>query len=129
MRGTDSQCSNPAPAAPVGLTATDVHLGVPGYAGTAARVTWTYAGDLPPTGTVMFSLLAASKDGRITQQLGYKMLDGKQIAYFTMGFGGPQNNLSGYPDTATPGQVTAVMPSAAVSSLRPEWHWSAVLNI
>jgi hypothetical protein len=128
VRGPDSSCTNPAPSSP-GLAATATHVGVAGYAGNAARVTWTYTGTLPKTGTVLFSLIAASADGQTTQQLGFKTMGGRQIAYFTADKFGWQQNVSGYPDVSTPGEVAAVMPSAAVASLGPEWHWYAVLNI
>ncbi|MFC9767623.1 hypothetical protein [Rhodococcus jostii] len=128
VRGVDSSCASAAVGAPIDLTEVSVHLGVPGYAGTAARVVWNYQGDLPATGTVLWSLSAANRGGSNAVQLGYKTLDGNQIAYFTFA-GAKQQNLSGAPDVSVPGQVTAVLPSAAVAALGGEWHWRAVVNV
>lgn len=128
VRGVDSSCASAEVGAPIDLTEVSVHLGVPGYAGTAARVVWSYQGDLPATGTVLWSLSAADLGGNNAVQLGHKTLDGNQIAYFTFA-GAKQQNLSGAPDVSVPGQVTAVLPSTAVSALGSEWHWKAVVNV
>jgi hypothetical protein len=128
VRGVDSSCASGGVGAPIDLTEVSVHLGVPGYAGTAVRVVWSYQGELPATGTVLWSLSAADRGGSNAVQLGYKTLDGNQIAYFTFS-GAKQQNLSGAPDVSVPGQVTAVLPSAAVAALGSEWHWRAVVNV
>lgn len=129
VRGDASSCTNDDLAAPVSLISTSTELGVAGYAGNALRVTWEYAGELPATGTVLFSLTAANEPGTVTKQLGYKTLGGKQIGYFVFDMSGKQLNLSGFADTRSPGQISAVMPSAAVDALGQEWHWSSSLNI
>lgn len=129
VREETSACSNESPASPIGLVSTNTQVGVAGYAGNAVRVTWTYSGQLPATGTVLFSLIAANESGSVVKQLGYKTLDGEQIAYFVAGMPGKQVNLSGFPDTGTPGEVSAVMPSDAVDSLGDNWHWSSAINI
>ena len=128
VRGVDSSCASVGVGAPIDLTEVSVHLGVPGYAGTAARVVWSYQGELPATGTVLWSLSAADRGGSNAVQLGYKTLDGNQIAYFTFA-GAKQQNLSGAPDVSVPGQVAAVLPSAAVAALGSEWHWKATVNV
>ncbi|EID77833.1 MULTISPECIES: hypothetical protein [Rhodococcus] len=128
VREVDSSCASAEVGAPIDLTEVSVHLGVPGYAGTVARVVWSYQGDLPATGTVLWSLSAADRGGNNAVQLGYKTLDGNQIAYFTFA-GAKQQNLSGAPDVSVPGQVTAVLPSAAVAALGSEWHWKATVNV
>ncbi|MFD9668527.1 hypothetical protein ACFWAY_44310 [Rhodococcus sp. NPDC059968] len=128
VRGVDSSCASVGVGVPIDLTGVSVHLGVPGYAGTAARVVWNYQGDLPATGTVLWSLSAADRGGSNAVQLGYKTLDGNQIAYFTFA-GAKQQNLSGAPDVSVPGQVAAVLPSAAVAALGSEWHWRATVNV
>jgi hypothetical protein len=128
VRGVDSSCVSAEVGAPVDLMGVSVHLGVSGYAGTAARVVWSYQGDLPAAGTVLWSLSATDRGGNNAVQLGYKTLDGNQIAYFTF-TGAKQQNLSGAPDVSVPGQVAAVLPSAAVAALGSEWHWKAVVNV
>jgi len=128
VRGVDTSCASPGVGAPIDLTEVSVHLGVPGYAGTAARVVWNYQGELPATGTVLWSLSAADRGGSNAVQLGYKTLDGNQIAYFTFA-GAKQQNLSGAPDVSVPGQVAAVLPSTAVAALGSEWHWRAAVNV
>jgi hypothetical protein len=129
VRGDVSSCANLDPASPVSLVSTSTELGVGGYAGNAMRVTWTYSGDLPDAGTVLFSLTGANQAGTVTKQLGYKTLDGKQIAYFVFGSPGKQLNLSGFPDLSVPGEISAVMPSDAVDALGQNWHWSSSLNV
>lgn len=129
VRGETSSCTSATPSAgSVDLLGVDVKLGVAGYAGTAARVTWRLSGPLPTTGTAMLSLMAASTDGEVAEQLGYKVVDGEQVGYFVFA-NGTQSNLSGYPDTRVAGEVSGVLPSARVDELGPNWHWSAVLNI
>lgn len=117
VRGTDSSCVSDSPSTgSVDLLGVDVHLGVPGYAGEAARVTWRLSGPLPTTGSAMVSLMAASADGEVAQQLGYKTVDGEQVGYFVFS-GASQTNLSGYPDTSDPGVISGVLPSARVAEL------------
>lgn len=131
VRNVDSACSSPAVAnAAVDLIGVDVHLGVPNYAGQAARVTWKLSAPLPTTGSTFLSLLAASEDGSISRQLGYKTVDGEFSAYYVFDMGTAQQRaLDGLPDTSTPGQVSGVLPSADIDSLGDNWHWSAALNL
>ena len=131
VRGTDSTCSSPAIAdAAVDLIGVDVHLGVPGYAGQAARVTWKLSAPLPTTGSALVSLLAASEDGSVTRQLGYKTVDGEFSAYYVFDMGTAQQRaLDGLPDTSTPGEISGVLPSADIDALGGNWHWSAALNL
>lgn len=129
VRGDASSCSNANPASPVGLVSTSTELGVGGYAGDAVRVTWTYSGQLPTSGTVLFSLSGANQSGTVVKQLGYKTLDGDQIAYFVADQSGKQQNLSGLPDTSVPGQISAVLPSAPADALGQNWHWSSSISL
>lgn len=129
VREDASSCVNPSPASPVSLVSTSTEVGVAGYAGNAVRVTWTYSGDLPAAGTVLFSLTGANQAGTVVKQLGYKTLDGQQIAYFVFDSSSKQLNLAGFPDTSVPGEISAVMPSAAVDALGQNWHWSSSLNV
>ncbi|GAA2068440.1 hypothetical protein GCM10009722_34600 [Williamsia deligens] len=110
------------------LTGVDVHLGVAGYAGTAARVTWKVTTPLPTNGTVLLSLLAASQDGSTTRQLGWKTQNGQQVSYFVFE-SYTQRSLDGYPDTRVPNEVSGVLPSGDVEALGDNWHWSATLNV
>jgi hypothetical protein len=91
-------------------------------------VTIRYSGRLLSTGTVRWSLLAGNPK-RTLVQLGYKTLDGEQIAYFCYPFGGRQVNMTTMPDTDTPAELGMVLPQAGLSELGLVWWWSSVLNV
>ena len=89
----------------------------------------TYTGEVPATGTALWSLLATNPDGDLVQ-LGYKTLDGRKIAYFYFPFSeGMQHNMDGFADTDTPGEIGMIMPQAALDVLGPVWWWSSVVNV
>lgn len=126
----ESRCESTAPASPFAIRSTTVNVGeIAGRAGTSAKVTIAYTGTVPETGTVLWSLLANNPKGEQVQ-LGYKTLDGERIAYFWLPFGeGQQHNMDGFADTSTPGEITMVMPQAALDALGDTWWWSSVINV
>lgn len=125
-----SSCTSAVSATPIDLTGVDVTVGeMAGRAGTSAQVTMTYTGDLPTTGTVLWSLLATNPDGA-SVQLGYKTLDGQKVGYFYFPFAeGTQHNMDGFADTDTPGEIGMVLPQAGLDALGPVWWWSAAVNV
>lgn len=130
LAGAESRCESTAPGTPLAIRSTTVTVGeIAGRAGTSARVTIVYEGQLPETGTVLWSLLASNPDGEQVQ-LGYKTLDGERIGYFWFPFSeGQQHNMDGFADTSTPGEITMVMPQAALDKLGDTWWWSSVANV
>ena len=130
MAGPDSSCTSTTAGTPIDLQTTRVQVGkVPGHEGTSAQITMTYTGEVPATGTVLWSLLATNPDGDLVQ-LGYKTLDGQKIAYFYFPFSeGMQHNMDGFADTDTPGEIGMIMPQAALDELGPMWWWSSVVNV
>ncbi|MEO3757311.1 DUF2510 domain-containing protein [Mycobacterium sp. B14F4] len=130
MAGPESSCESTTSASPIDLQSTRVEVGeMAGREGTSARVTMNYTGELPATGTVLWSLLATNPAGE-TVQLGYKTLDGQKIGYFYFPFGeGRQHNMDGFADTDTPGEIGMVLPQAGLDKLGPMWWWSAVVNV
>lgn len=91
-------------------------------------MTIRYSGQLPSTGTVLWSLLAGNPNGKLVQ-LGYKTLDGEQIAYFYYPFGGRQVNMTAMPDTDTRSEIGMVLLQSGLSEIGPVWWWSSVLNV
>lgn len=130
LAGPQSSCTSTVSATPIDLTGVDVKVGeMAGRAGTSAQVTMTYTGDVPTTGTVLWSLLATNPDGA-SVQLGYKTLDGQKIGYFYFPFAeGTQHNMDGFADTDTPGEIGMVLPQAGLDVLGPVWWWSATVNV
>lgn len=130
LAGPQSSCTSAVSATPIDLTGVDVKVGeMAGRAGTSAQVTMTYTGDVPTTGTVLWSLLATNPDGA-SVQLGYKTLDGQKIGYFYFPFAeGTQHNMDGFADTDTPGEIGMVLPQAGLDALGPVWWWSATVNV
>jgi hypothetical protein len=130
MAGPQSSCESTTSASPIDLQSARVEVGhVAGHEGNSARVTLNYTGELPATGTVLWSLLATNPSGE-TVQLGYKTLDGQKIAYFFFPFSeARQHNMDGFADTDTAGEIGMVMPQAALDKLGPTWWWSAVVNV
>ena len=130
LAGPQSSCTSAVSATPIDLTGVDVKVGeMAGRAGTSAQVTMTYTGDVPRTGTVLWSLLATNPDGA-SVQLGYKTLDGQKIGYFYFPFTeGTQHNMDGFADTDTPGEIGMVLPQAGLDALGPVWWWSATVNV
>lgn len=130
MAGPESSCDSTTQASPIDLQSAQVVVGkMAGREGISARVTINYTGEIPATGTVLWSLLATNPSGE-TVQLGYKTLDGHKIGYFFFPFGeGRQHNMDGFADTDTPGEIGMVMPQAALDKLGPTWWWSAVVNV
>lgn len=130
VRGPESECTSATPANPIDLTAVSTTLGVPGYAGEAVRVVWRYTGEIPTSGSVLWSFTAADSQGSNAVQLGYKIVDGQQAGYFYFPLsGGKQTNLSGAPDTSVEGEISAVLPAAAITPLGSDWNWSAAVNV
>ncbi|MCV7136481.1 hypothetical protein H7J06_26280 [Mycobacterium hodleri] len=130
LAGPQSSCTSAVSATPIDLTGVDVKVGeMAGRAGMSAQVTMTYTGDVPMTGTVLWSLLATNPDGA-SVQLGYKTLDGQKIGYFYFPFAeGTQQNMDGFADTDTPGEIGMVLPQAGLDALGPVWWWSATVNV
>lgn len=130
MAGPESACESTTSASPIDLQSTRVEVGeIAGHEGASAGVTMNYTGELPATGTVLWSLMATNRAGE-TVQLGYKTLDGQKIGYFYFPFDeGQQHNMDGFADTDTPGEIGMVMPQAALDKLGPVWWWSAVVNV
>lgn len=126
----ESRCESAASATPLAIRSTTVSVGeIAGRAGTSAKVTITYDGQLPETGSVLWSLLANNPKGEQVQ-LGWKTVDGQRSAYFWFPFSqGQQHNMDGFADTSTPGEITMVMPQAALDALGDTWWWSSVLNV
>lgn len=130
MAGPESSCTSTTPASPIDLQTATVEVGkMAGREGISARVTINYTGEIPATGTVLWSLLATNPSGE-TVQLGYKTLDGQKIGYFFFPFSeGRQHNMDGFADTDTPGEIGMVMPQAGLDKLGPTWWWSALVNV
>jgi len=130
LAGPQSSCTSAVSATPIDLTGVDVEVGeMAGRAGTSAQVTMTYTGDVPTTGTVLWSLLATNPAGA-SVQLGYKTLDGQKVGYFYFPFAeGTQHNMDGFADTDTPGEIGMVLPQAGLDALGPVWWWSAAVNV
>lgn len=130
LAGPQSSCTSTADASPIDLTTVDVKVGpMAGRAGTSAQVTLTYTGTVPATGTVLWSLMATNPQGA-TVQLGYKTLDGQKAAYFYFPYAeGAQQNMDGFADTTTPGEIGLVLPQAGLDALGPVWWWSATVNV
>lgn len=92
-------------------------------------MTITYDGQVPTDGSVLWSLLANNPAGQQVQ-LGYKIVDDKPATYFWFPFSEPQqHNMNGQPDMSTAGQITMVMPAAALDALGDTWWWSSVINV
>lgn len=130
MAGPESSCTSTTSASPVDLQSAQVEVGeMAGRAGISARVTINYTGEVPGTGTVLWSMLATNPAGE-TVQLGYKTLDGQKIGYFYFPFGeGRQHNMDGFADTDTPGEIGMVLPQAGLDKLGPTWWWSVIVNV
>lgn len=130
LAGPQSSCTSTVSATPIDLTRVDVTVGeMAGRPGTSAQVTMTYTGDVPTTGTMLWSLLATNPDGD-SVQLGYKTLDGQKIGYFYFPFAeGTQHNMDGFADTDTSGEIGMVLPQAGLDTLGPVWWWSATVNV
>ncbi|MGE2725165.1 hypothetical protein [Mycolicibacterium pulveris] len=130
MAGPESSCMSTTSASPIDLQSAQVEVGeMAGRAGTSARVTINYTGEVPATGTVLWSMLATNPAGE-TVQLGYKTLDGQKIGYFYFPYSeGRQNNMDGFADTDTPGEIGMVLPQAGLDALGPVWWWSAIVNV
>lgn len=123
-----STCQSSTTNEPLDLSSATVEIGVPGHAGDAAKVTWNYSGQVPNTGTVLWSVSAVGIEGGDRVEFGYKTLDGAQIALYAF-FGGKQLNLQSPVDLTTPGSISAVMPSSAVDALGSQWQWQAHVNV
>ena len=130
LAGPESSCTSTTEGSPIDLQTTRVQVRkVAGREGMSAQVTMNYTGDVPATGTVLWSLLASNPDGELVQ-LGYKTLDGQKIGYFFFPFSeGKQHNMDGFADTDTPGEIGMIMPQAALDHLGPVWWWSSVVNV
>ncbi|ORA29343.1 hypothetical protein BST13_27395 [Mycobacterium aquaticum] len=130
MAGPESSCTTNEPSPPIELTGTTVKVGkLAGHPGTTATVRFTYAGTVPTSGTVLWSLLATNPDGK-TVQLGYKTLDGQRIAYFYFPFDeAQQHNMDGLADEHTPSEIGLFMPQSVLDILGPTWWWSSAVNI
>lgn len=82
----------------------------------------------PSAGTVLWVINAASPSGNEALQLGFKFLDGKQIAHFIFDYGSAQQNLTG--DVSLAGTaLIAEFPYDAVAELGETWSWSATTNV
>ncbi len=98
------------------------------------RVTWTLAKALPRTGTALLSVFITSGgDHLIRRQIGYKVLDGVQIACFVFDYDrGFQDNLVGAADEYSGGpiaeRVRVVVPARLMGGLS-DWGWRSVLNL
>lgn len=130
MAGSESSCTSNVVGTPIDLETVDVKVGkIAGRAGESAQVTMTYTGEVPATGTVLWSVLATNPEGAAVQ-LGYKTLDGQKIGYFYLPFAeGTQHNMDGFADTDTPGEIGMVLPQAGLDALGPVWWWSAAVNV
>lgn len=133
LAGPESMCTSPTAAAPIDLVSAQVRVGeTPGWEGTTAEVTITYAGAVPPTVPVLWSLLASNPNGDFVQ-LGYDELGGQTLEYFW--FESPRNgqamnhNMVGGADTSEAGTIRMVLPAAAVSLLGDVWWWSTAVNV
>ncbi|MGV0738259.1 hypothetical protein ABQF35_14135 [Mycobacterium syngnathidarum] len=130
LAGPESHCTSTSPSSPLTIRSTTVTVGeIAGRPGTSAKVTIAYDGETPPSGAVLWSLNAGNPDGEQIQ-LGYKTVDGKPSSYFWFPFSeAQQHNMNGLPDTSTPGEITMIMPSAAVDALGSTWWWSSSIAV
>jgi hypothetical protein len=90
--------------------------------------TWHMKGRVPASDTVLWSAMLTSADGHVLRQIGYKLLDGSQIAYFVFDMStSKQSNLIGSPKL-TANSVSGTFPGAA-AGLGSGWQWTADLSL
>lgn len=125
-----SSCTTDMPSPPINLTGTTVKVGkMAGRTGNSANIRFSYTGAVPTTGPVLWSLTAGNPEGK-SVQAGWKTVDGQRSAYFYYpNSDGNQQNLDGFADTNTPGELGIVMPQAALDILGPTWWWSSAVNV
>lgn len=59
----------------------------------AVALKYTVTGDLPQTGSVLFSTTFVSEDGDSVEQLGFKFVDGRAVAAFSFNHGATENPM------------------------------------
>lgn len=130
LAGPESSCTTDRPSPPINLTGTTVSIGtLAGHPGTTATIRFAYTGEIPASGTVLWSLMATNPAGA-SVQVGYKTLDGQRIAYYYFPMSeGQQHNMFGLADDHTPGELGLFMPQSALDILGPTWWWSSTVNV
>ncbi len=99
------------------------------------QVTWTMNRPLPRTGTALLSVMVTTGGKyRIRRQIGYKVLDGVQIACFVFDYDrGVQKNLAGtatdYTSKGPANEAISVDAPAPLFEGLPAWDWWAVYNV
>lgn len=106
------------------LTGTDLNAG-----GDPLDVAFTWDGQVPSTGSVLWVVWVTSADGETSRQLGYKIVDGQPSAQFVFDFASlQQDNLAGSAELGAQ-QLVAQFPRSAVDDLGEGWTWRAMLNV
>ena len=119
LAGAVSSCTSLGRRAPIDLRSVDVKVGeVAGRSGTSAQVTMAYAGDVPTTGEVLWTLQAMNPAGT-TIRLDSKVLDGQEANY----------GLAASADRNIPGEIHLVLPGVGLEMLGPVWWWSATVSV
>lgn len=122
---TSASCVSPAGDSTGVLDLTGVEVTA---SGDDVTITFTYAGEVPTTGSALWSVTVASADEQTARQLGFKVIDGTPSAFVYDMSTATQENLTPASGPAG-GTLTQTFAASAGDGLGEGWTWHAVLSV
>ncbi len=98
----------------------------------AVSIRYAWRGSPPESGAVQWATSVASAEGRVTRQLGYRVVDGAESAYFVYDMAtAKRTNVSraGKRVKLAVGSLSLQFPTSAVAGLGAGWTWTTTFNI
>ena len=91
--------------------------------------TFTWEGQVPSVGSVLWQITMRSGDGNTVRFLGYKIVDGEPSAQFVFDLGGAWQANPQHDAVLERNRLTARFNPLALQGMGDDWTWDAVLNV